>query len=156
MIKLCTLMKCDSLLLFMVSCIMLPGCYQGDVKVNELGESNESGLSYDEFVSTTPPSPRKLVANMSQNSIELQWEAPLLPPPTLDVEYNLTVGHYVALRTTGKALFQIIGRSNTLSYTDKTVDPGTQYRYVVIVVQIDKSESNFSNEATAMLISGSK
>ncbi|MEC2867315.1 lytic polysaccharide monooxygenase [Bacillus bombysepticus] len=110
---------------------------------------NVSKESNTVFVKTTnevpdteaPTQPKGLHSmGTTSSSIDLMWS------PSDD---NFAVDHYAVYRETSSGQFVVVGTSQSTSFTDKSVQPNTTYKYTVTAVDKAGNESIKSNILTA-------
>jgi hypothetical protein len=125
------------------------------VLVHSMAQSGGSdpepdGISLEEYLTMTPPHPADLTARGEAGGIALRWSPPLPLPPQVRPIYDTRVDHYVVLRGHADGGgFQKLATTQSIFHLDRTAEAGVTYRYVVIAIQMDGSESDFSNEGTA-------
>jgi hypothetical protein len=108
------------------------------------------GLTFEEYLSFTPPAPPKPRADVGKGGVDLTWQEPVLPGGVKPA-YDPRVEAYRVFRREPGGLRKQIGETENTFFTDSSAKTGKSYLYSIKALQHSGHESNYSPETSITL-----
>lgn len=121
----------------------------GVIIVQSVSEGGVEGLSFEEYLKTTPPPPRNLAGTRSGDRITLRWDAPEPVPSPHD--YNDTIVGYRIYRGTTPETLSLYATTKDRIFTDSAITGSTTFTYEVTVLVGGDMESSPCEEITVKM-----
>jgi fibronectin type 3 domain-containing protein len=111
-----------------------------------------AGITYEEHLALHPPPPQHVrVEGVTASAVHLAWD----PPPVVAIQHRYSdtvVAYRVYRKRAGELDFRRLAETAELTYTDTTVQRGTEYLYEVSSVHEHEIEGSRSYPPISILI----